>query len=171
MSTHNICFCGEIRKILTDTHPYLDLWRIKVYTVCQRSSNLRIYQQVVKGVCSSYTTSMVKSWSVQILTINKIFYMSQDKFFTLHQGGRNTMPDFVQLVPFLWGQVRNYKLLVLGQGLHRSSEEEYPDYNICIFHISYFSYFLKKTCCGYSLEAPHWGASNEYPQHMVSLIN
>ena len=25
MSTHNICFCEEIRKYLTDTHSYLDL--------------------------------------------------------------------------------------------------------------------------------------------------
>ena len=24
----------------------------------------------------------------------------------------------------------------------------------------------KNLCCGYSLEAPHRGASNEYPQHM-----
>ena len=26
-------------------------------------------------------------------------------------------------------------------------------------------------CCGYSLEAPRRGASNEYPQHMFSLGN
>ena len=26
-------------------------------------------------------------------------------------------------------------------------------------------------CCGYSLEAPHWGASNKYPQHMFSWRN
>ena len=25
--------------------------------------------------------------------------------------------------------------------------------------------------CGYSLEAPHWGASNEYPQYMFSWKN
>ena len=32
----------------------------------------------------------------------------------------------------------------------------------------YFSYFVHKNlCCGYSLEAPKWGASNEYPQHYV----
>ena len=35
----------------------------------------------------------------------------------------------------------------------------------------YLSYFLKKTCCGYSLEAPLWGAYNEYPQHMFSSKN
>ena len=26
----------------------------------------------------------------------------------------------------------------------------------------YFSYFSMKTCCGYSLEVPHRGVSNEY---------
>ena len=32
--------------------------------------------------------------------------------------------------------------------------------------------FLQKhICCGYSLEAPRRGASNEYPQHKFSLIN
>ena len=36
---------------------------------------------------------------------------------------------------------------------------------------TYFSYFSMKTCCGYSLEAPLQGASNEYPQHMFSLRN
>ena len=29
----------------------------------------------------------------------------------------------------------------------------------------------KNICCGYSLEVPQWGASNEYPQHMFSLRN
>ena len=26
-------------------------------------------------------------------------------------------------------------------------------------------------CYGYSIEAPHWGTSNEYPQHMLSWRN
>ena len=29
----------------------------------------------------------------------------------------------------------------------------------------------KNTCCGYSLEAPRWGTSNEYPQHMFLSRN
>ena len=33
------------------------------------------------------------------------------------------------------------------------------------------SYFSTKTCCGYTLEAPRWGVSNEYPQHMFLLRN
>ena len=38
--------------------------------------------------------------------------------------------------------------------------------------VSIFFLFLDKNiCCGYSLEAPHRGASNEYPQHMFSLRN
>ena len=34
-----------------------------------------------------------------------------------------------------------------------------------------FSYFSKKTCCGYSLESPRRGSSNEYPQYMYLLRN
>ena len=30
-----------------------------------------------------------------------------------------------------------------------------------------FSYFLAKTCYGYQLEAPHWGTSNGYPEHVL----
>ena len=32
-------------------------------------------------------------------------------------------------------------------------------------------FFDKNICCGYSLEVPHQGASNEYPQHMFSSRN
>ena len=36
----------------------------------------------------------------------------------------------------------------------------------------YFSYFSSKNiCCGYSLEVPHWGTSNEYPQNTFSCRN
>ena len=34
-----------------------------------------------------------------------------------------------------------------------------------------FSYSTRNICCGFSLEAPHRGASNEYPQQMFSWIN
>ena len=38
-------------------------------------------------------------------------------------------------------------------------------------HIIFFLFLEENICCGYSLEAPHWGASNEYPQQMFSLRN
>ena len=34
-----------------------------------------------------------------------------------------------------------------------------------------FLFLNKNICCGYSLEAPRRGASNEYPQHMYLLRN
>ena len=34
-----------------------------------------------------------------------------------------------------------------------------------------FLFLHENVCCGYSLEAPHWGTSNEYPQHMFSWRN
>ena len=34
-----------------------------------------------------------------------------------------------------------------------------------------FLFLDKNICCGYSLEAPHRGASNEYPQHMFLSRN
>ena len=38
-------------------------------------------------------------------------------------------------------------------------------------HIIFFLFLKENICCGYSLEAPQGGASNEYPQHMFSLRN
>ena len=35
----------------------------------------------------------------------------------------------------------------------------------------FFLLLHENICCGYSLEAPHRGASNEYPQHMFSWRN
>ena len=34
-----------------------------------------------------------------------------------------------------------------------------------------FLFFNKNICCGYSLEVPRGGTSNEYPQHMFLLRN
>ena len=38
-------------------------------------------------------------------------------------------------------------------------------------HIIFFLFLDENICCGYSLEAPQRGASNEYPQYMLSLRN
>ena len=35
----------------------------------------------------------------------------------------------------------------------------------------FFLFLHENICCGCSLEAPQWGASNEYPQHMFSCRN
>ena len=38
-------------------------------------------------------------------------------------------------------------------------------------HIIFFLFLHENIRCGYSLEAPRWGASSEYPQHMFSWRN
>ena len=38
-------------------------------------------------------------------------------------------------------------------------------------HIIFFLFLHENICCGYSLEAPYRGASNEYPQHMFLWRN
>ena len=42
-------------------------------------------------------------------------------------------------------------------------------FNRIVFII--YLYLHENICCGYSLEAPRWGASNEYPQLMYFLRN
>ena len=43
---------------------------------------------------------------------------------------------------------------------------KFSDKNSDIFHIS-----VQTIDCGYSLELPHWGSSNEYPQYMFLSRN
>ena len=38
-------------------------------------------------------------------------------------------------------------------------------------HIIFLLFFEENLCCGYSLEAPHQGTSNEYPQLMFLWRN
>ena len=52
--------------------------------------------------------------------------------------------------------------------LHASSDK------MLFFNPKVLIFFLfphKKICCGYSLESPHRGASDDYPQHMFSWRN
>ena len=43
---------------------------------------------------------------------------------------------------------------------------KFSDKNSDIFHIS-----AQNIDCGYLLELPHWGSSNEYPQSMILSRN
>ena len=59
------------------------------------------------------------------------------------------------------GEIRKmiYKYPLLSETVKNIATEEGYPHNI--FLISH-----ENICCGYSLEAPQQGASNEYPQHM-----
>ena len=47
-----------------------------------------------------------------------------------------------------------------------------PDKVFCSWKVLIFFLFLYQTiCCGYSLEVPQQGASNDYPQHIFSCRN
>ena len=48
------------------------------------------------------------------------------------ESGNARALELVQFVPFLCGQERNFNLLVLRQGLHSSSSEEYL---VTYFHL------------------------------------
>ena len=69
------------------------------------------------------------------------------------------MPDLSDLSNFPDDKQEISVLLVLGQGILIALAKQSSQIMRYIF-----SYFSKKTC-GYSLEAPHRGTSNEYPQH------
>ena len=43
--------------------------------------------------------------------------------------------------------------------------------NLLAPKLTFSLYIEENICCGYSLEVPHRGTSNEYPQHMFSSRN
>ena len=56
--------------------------------------------------------------------------------------------QLVQLVPFLFGQERNFSLLVLGQGLHLALSKT----SVQIMRYIFFLFLSENICCGYSSE-------------------
>ena len=45
-------------------------------------------------------------------------------------------------------------------------DKQFSDRNVLVF----FLFLHKNICCGYSLEVPRGGTSNEYPQHMCLFV-
>ena len=83
-------------------------------------------------------------------------------------------PSYLQLLVFLCRIIDHFNLLQSSQTLTHSLFMSYiaPDQRLFFFHRKVLIFFLflhENICCGYSLEAPHWGASNEYPQHIYFL--
>ena len=119
MSTHNICFCPEIRQIWIffgwqkKKGPYQELWN------------------------SWWNSKWCRpDWATALGV---------------------TRPESALFACTVWSE----KLIIATDKVLFSSEK--------YWYLSYFS--TKKICCGYSLEAPRRGASNEYPQHMFSWRN
>ena len=65
------------------------------------------------------------------------------------------------------------KAFYLGQSRFVVNKSEEKEDRIAFKKVNpkvliFFLFLHENICCGYSLEAPRGGASNEYPQHMFS---
>ena len=69
-----------------------------------------------------------------------------------------TAPKWVWFPPFRQRQITAQMFGYCTEDLLRSIWGQLWD--------NFFLFLHENICCGYSLEVPHWGASNEYPQHM-----
>ena len=67
--------------------------------------------------------------------------------------------------------VWNYQILLLVHGQVNGQNPLVQPRFTCPKILIFFLFLKENIFCGYSLEAPHWGASNEYPQHMFYLRN
>ena len=68
---------------------------------------------------------------------------------------------------FLYGENE----AILEESCKASADMQWPIYSSPGPWASCFLFLYKNICCGYSLEVPHWGASNEYPQHIFLWRN
>ena len=81
-----------------------------------------------------------------------------------------------QNICFSWGKKNWVRLIssvrsILHKHTHTHTNTEYWHFTQMHTVLLFFLSLYKNIYCQYSLEAPHWGASNEYPQYMLSLRN
>ena len=62
--------------------------------------------------------------------------------------------------PTVYSLIRNFAIFCCVIGLDKSG-----------YQVNSFLLLNENICCGYSLEVPQQGTSNEYPQHMFSSRN
>ena len=178
ISTHNICFRGEIRKIYTRYHLLsssmrgddFSLYEIEhlktrpartffyfnqntlVFFLFVYENSLRQFQCVLHGIIRKKLSNSPIQLGAKIFIIcHKYFYkipiLSMQK---MHCTGQTS-----QVYRLARSLVSYVKIIALGKMLFFNSK-------VWIF----FLFLHENICCGYSLEAPRWGASNEYPQHV-----
>ena len=88
--------------------------------------------------------------------------MKSEKWLLLTVHGRSLV--FVHIFYHSLGQRSEIFVITVKVKDKAPDKRGYPD--------KYFFLFLHENIyCGYSLEAPQRGASNEYPQHMFSCTN
>ena len=104
-----------------------------------------------------------KEQSQQLLKFSLwICYNSEDKINLLicaSNKDSNQPVHLCSLIRVSFVSLRNFAFLAIQNAPHIASDKRG-------IHIIFFLFLHENICCGYSLEAPRLGASNEYPQHV-----
>ena len=134
MSSHNICFHGEIRKNI--------IWS---------------YACVLIFICCrilSLPTSWSHRWCLCLVHWMRLWPLVR---------WQSSPAQLVQRKHHR--QVSPYQV----PGKHNMQIRHYCNQKVLIFYL--FLHENIHVCCAYSLEAPHWGTSNEYPNIKLSWRN
>ena len=92
-------------------------------------------------------------------------------FWVIHMSSKTSfdMPDVAQILffflMFMWAFP-----FIISWCMHKGYGPCHLLIRECTRKI-FFLFLYENICCGYSLEVPQWGTSNEYPQHMFSYRN
>ena len=83
-----------------------------------------------------------------------------------------SLDKYVSAYVYSWNQIKTCTTHYPNMSVQYTSNlNGCKNDNVQIKFLDFFLLLLKKTDCGYSLELPHWGSSNEYPQSMFKGKN
>ena len=173
MSTHNICFCWEIRKISAffgwkkrliccyEFHINIESSQVYCYSFLPSCSIFSHYNVMYSEICifKISSTCIWWLWLGYVSFFHCLLYFSMS---TLEMEGEHTV--FVAdpcsigigglMVSYaLWKHAYLNMLKILSPKI-----QNFQIKNSDILHIS-----AQNIDCGYSLELSHWGSSNAYP--------
>ena len=127
------------------------------------ASNLLLLSKELKSLCQSFLVSK----KCRFLAFSPITLTALKVAIKLISNSLLTYWAAVKLPQYLWWVISNFRsfnptylCLYKSRAPDRKSIKKI-----------FFLFLHKNICCGYSLEVPRQGASNEYPQHMCLWRN
>ena len=159
---HNICFHGEIRYLLHvlrycfASHRWIKIQTLNKSKVTYWTIVLGIFTPLILSLFSLHFLIMKITLIYRHIFIKKLIVFKINIYsLSLCTYLRRVMQNHYGNTP-----------IQIYRTFHLQKLKNFQMKNSDIFYIS-----AQITDCGYSLEPPHWGSSNEYPQSMFLSRN
>ena len=163
MSTHNICFYGEIRKILC-RYPLLPGAMHAVWSGIFQCIDIHAFFKILTIVYLHRSSFIIWCLFFFFFSFKSCRYETYVRMFNR---------TFWVFPPYGLGEIRK---IFTCQPIRNKLSRAIFVYQMCFFsqpkNIDNFLFLHENICCWYSLEVPSWGTSDEYTHNiMFSLRN